>query len=138
MSIGGSRLVNGKQQVDCGFVANDPDRGRAQQSMKDECDINKLIAKYADEDMVVHVNTRTPQYLDVSDVGDYQTAVNRVTRVAEFFQGLTAKVRNRFQNDPAEFLDFMSNPDNRDEAVELGLVPKPSVEPPPAAVTPPA
>jgi hypothetical protein len=31
-------------------------------------------------------------------------------------------LRARFSNDPAEFLDFCMNEENRDEAIRLGLV----------------
>ena len=35
---------------------------------------------------------------------------------------LPAKVRARFDNDPQMFLEFVASEDNRQEAVELGLI----------------
>jgi hypothetical protein len=48
------------------------------------------------------------------------------------FMSLPAKIRSRFQNDPGAFLDFVQNPENRDEMIELGLAkaqPRAPVEP---------
>lgn len=114
--------------------------GVTRQSMREECDINMILKRYQKSGMMAHVNAHTPEYLDVSDVGDYRTAVERVERTALFFAGLPAKVRTRFGNDPAAFLDFMTDPGSEAEAIELGLVPKRKEEPPvvpaPAPVVP--
>lgn len=50
---------------------------------------------------------------------------------------LPAKVRSRFENDPQKFLEFCSDPKNRDEAVSLGLImsaPASAPDPDPATV----
>jgi phage internal scaffolding protein len=39
----------------------------------------------------------------------------------ESFYRLPSKVRMKFDNDPLDFIDFASNPDNLDEMRELGL-----------------
>jgi phage internal scaffolding protein len=58
--------------------------------------------------------TNTPQ--------DYHDAVNQVLAADEMFQSLPARVRKRFGNDPAEFVDFVSDPANVDEMRSLGLL----------------
>lgn len=40
---------------------------------------------------------------------------------AKIFDSLPARVRQRVNNDPAELIDFVANPDNDDELRELGL-----------------
>lgn len=77
----------------------------AKQSERDACDINKILRRYAKDGMLTHLAKGRPSYLDVSEVGDYRAAVDRIRAANEFFAGLPAKVRTHFRNDPAEYLD---------------------------------
>ena len=43
------------------------------------------------------------------------------------FDNLPSDVRNRFNNNPAQLLDFVADPENKEEAIELGLLPKPEI-----------
>lgn len=96
--------------------------GKTRQAMKDEVDINRIMARYVKTGMIAHVATKSPEYLDVSDVSDYRDAVEQVRLTNVFFMKLPAKVRARFNHDPAEFLDFVTAPGNKAEAEELGLI----------------
>lgn len=40
---------------------------------------------------------------------------------------MPSEVRKRFGNNPGVFMDFVSNPDNKEELVKLGLAVKPKV-----------
>lgn len=128
-----------KVYVDCAG-AGEEGRSKTKQSMKAETDINNILARFAKSGLLVHVNERSPVYADVSDVNDYREAISRVREVEGFFGGLPSKVRSHFGNDPAAFLDFMTDPSKAAEAAELGLIPKPEasepVEPAPAPVVP--
>ncbi len=46
-----------------------------------------------------------------------------VTVAQDMFDHLPSSIRNRFANDPALFLDFVQDADNRVEAIELGIFP---------------
>ena len=94
------------------------------QSMKEECDINNILARYVKTGLLTPVVKRPPMFMDVSNVGDYRTAVENVQQAQELFANLDSGTRARFNNDPAEFLDFAVDNDNRDELRELGLLPK--------------
>lgn len=61
-------------------------------------------------------------YGDFTDVVDYETSLQRIDRAQQSFAALPAKIRDRFHNDPAELIEFVSNADNRDEAIKLGLI----------------
>jgi len=61
------------------------------------------------------------QYGDVSNVPDYLTAVSVVQRADEMFRALPSVLRSRFDNSPAQYLKFVSDPKNRDEAIALGM-----------------
>lgn len=96
------------------------------QEFKDECDINVLMSKYQSTGQMPVLNERAPQYLDVTGI-DYQTSMEFVAGAQTLFNELPSRIRERFSNDPAQFLDFCSNENNRPEMAELGLL-KPQAE----------
>ncbi len=91
------------------------------QAFKDQVDINKIVAKYQKTGMVNHLNQREPFYGDVSDIRTYQESLDVVNKAEELFMGMTADVRAKFHNDPAEMVEFLADEKNSDEAVKLGL-----------------
>lgn len=102
----------------------------AQQQFKDECDINNIMEKFGMTGLIPQTPLE-PKYGDFSGVSDYHSALNAIIAASEQFDALPAQLRSRFDNDPANLIDFMSNEDNRDEAVKLGLVdPNPVVSTP--------
>lgn len=94
------------------------------QSFKDECDINNIMKKYKNTGMLPEMIKTQPQYGDFSEVSDYMESMNIVLKAQEQFQNLSADVRNRFQNDPAQFLEFANDPKNGEEMVKMGLATK--------------
>lgn len=109
------------------------------QSMKDEVDINNIVERYNSTGLVTHVSSRTAAYGDVSTVPDYQAAMNVVIQANEMFDALPSAVRERFKNDPAQFLAFVGDEKNREEAEKLGLIEKKKVPDGPGPVpVPPA
>lgn len=109
---------------------------RTKQSFKDSTDINKIIARFGRTGMLTHVNSRQPFYGDVSNIDSYQGCLEVVRQAQELFAGMSAQVRERFGNDPAQMISFLENPANLDEAVRLGMAVKRPVAPL-APVTPP-
>ena len=93
----------------------------AQQHFKDQCDINRIVKQYAATGEVPG-NARMPLPDDFVGVTDYHSAMNAVRRGEEAFAALPAFTRDRFKNDPALFVDFCLDPQNRAEAEKLGLV----------------
>lgn len=100
-----------------------PEDARTKQSQAAEADINNILARYSRTKMIEHVARGIPQFIDVSETGDYKTAIDRVRAADAWFNGLPATVRAFFKNDVAGFMDFMGNPENEAKARELGLVP---------------
>lgn len=104
----------------------------ARQSEKESCDINVIVSQFNRTNLLPAV-ALGPMYEDVSSMPDYRSALDAVNAANALFMGLPAAVRKRFGNDPAEFLDFTSNPENRDEMVTMGLI---AAEPaPPVSAT---
>lgn len=102
------------------------------QSFRDECDVNVLMKRFRNVHGVDFLNRYqgylNGQFGDFSSVVDYRTALDQISEARGYFEALPAKVRSRFSNDPAEFLDFVQNPENRDELISMGLI-EPRVDP---------
>ena len=106
-----------------------PDPSLAQQNFKDETDINFIVRQFGLTGELPG-KPLSPQYGDFTGVLDYHSAVNAVLAAQDDFMELPAHMRSRFNNDPAELIDFLSKEENREEATKLGLVAaKPISEP---------
>jgi len=97
---------------------------RAKQAFKAECDINTIVRRFGLTGKLPD-NVRVPVSGDFTGVTDFQTAMNSVRRATEDFMALPADLRKRFGNDPQLLMEFMADPNNREDAVKLGLVNKP-------------
>lgn len=103
------------------------DASLAQQHFKEECDINTILQKFNITGLLPE-QTLSPRYGDFTGIGDYHTALNRVIAAQDEFEALPAQIRARFDNDPAQLIEFLENSDNRSEAEELGLIEKATAE----------
>ncbi|AXH74590.1 MAG: internal scaffolding protein [Microviridae sp.] len=92
------------------------------QAFKDECDVNNILKKYNKTQLLTHINKQKGQYGDFSNVADYHSALNAVQSAQESFLGLPASVRQKFMNDPSQFMAFVNDSKNMDEAISLGLI----------------
>ncbi len=72
--------------------------------------------------MIDPCNVRSPTYGDFTGPSDYHTALNKIMDAEEAFSDLDSRLRDRFQNDPAQLLEFISNSENYEEALNLGLL----------------
>lgn len=108
------------------------------QSFRDECDVNKILKQFGPAGLQKRIleSQRQGQYLDLPDDLDYQTSLDVIRRGEQAFDSLPAKVRERFANDPAEFLEFMADPKNAQEMIDLGLATRSPAAAPPAPVAP--
>ena len=114
------------------------DASLTQQHQKDQADINFIIEQF-NVTGILPTAPVSPQYGDFTGISDYQSALNAVIEAEDEFMSLPAKLRSRFENDPANLINFLSNDENRQEAIELGLIEpiQPSAIPTPIADKPP-
>jgi phage internal scaffolding protein len=114
------------------------DPSLAQQHMRDECDINVIIERFGVTGELPSAPV-SPQYGDFSGVTDYHSALNQINATMDDFMALPAKLRVRFDHDPVKLLEFLENDQNRNEAIQLGLIDgQPVVEPIVSSETPKA
>lgn len=105
---------------------------RVKQEFAEEADINVLIARFQKTGVLTtgRISAAKPFYGDFSSGTDYQAAMEAVLRIDDEFASLPAKVRIEFENDPYQLLRFLENPANKERAIELGLIAKPSQKAP--------
>ncbi len=131
MSMGYKGKTPARPKLKCGS-------GRTKQSFRDETDINKIVARFNKTGLVEHVNKNPAQYADVSELRDYPSALRLINRGKSMFEALPAEMRERFGNDPGRLISFLDDPKNKNEAIKMGLIPKPKKEETPVIPTPPA
>ena len=97
-----------------------------QQNFKKEQDINTIMKRYIKTGILgdpLSIRNANPKFGNFDNVADFHTQMNRLTELQTEFNELNSEVRNRFNNDPAELVEFLADPKNEDEARELGFLP---------------
>ena len=95
----------------------------AQQQFKDECDINNIMSKYQKTGLITHVAKHQGDYDDFTVMPDFKTAIDTIHEAERMFMTLPSNVREQFENDAGQFVEFATNDRNYDEMVDLGLIP---------------
>lgn len=120
--------------------------GKTQQNFKEECDINTIVNNFLKTGQLPE-NVRLPSYIDYEGVFDFQTAMNTALQAEEAFMELPAPLRAEFDNNPQRFLEYATNPANREDMLARGLLregaepvkqpaaPAPAPEPAPAGTS---
>jgi len=106
-----------------------------EQSHASACDVNQIMARFLKGTPITHVNHNQPTYGDAPSL-DFREAMDIIQNAETQFDALPSAIRKRFDNSPHQFLQFMENPENVSEAIEMGLavstappVPDPIPEP---------
>lgn len=90
------------------------------QSERTRADINNLVRQGIEPP-----DPNQMTFRDFSDGSDFQSVQDAIVEVKKNFDSLPSDVRDRFQNNPRYLIDFVNNPDNAEEATELGLLAPP-------------
>ncbi len=88
--------------------------GRTKQCFKDECDIQKIMARADKAGTMSHLEKFEGVYADYSDF-DFQVQTQRLTQGREIFDELPAELRQEFGQSPAKFFAYVNDPANKDE-----------------------
>lgn len=95
------------------------------QSMRDECDINKIMERYQRTGLIEHINENAPRYEDMPLAADFQEAMGIIAAATTTFEELPATIRDQFDNDPSLWLDFIHDAESVDDQMKaLGLRPE--------------
>jgi len=101
------------------------------QEFKEECDINLIMRRYRDSPPRPFLNAPTLRFGDFADAPDFLAAQLLVKQAEELYQSMPENLRNRFGHNPANLIEFVRDPNNREEAAKLGLLKPEAVPPPP-------
>lgn len=85
--------------------------GKTKPEFKDACDVRNIIDRYHRTGQVP-LNTKNPLYGDFTTVRDFHTSMNIVIKAQEQFDSLPSQIRQKFNNDPSEFMEFMEDNNN--------------------------
>lgn len=114
-----------------------------------DTDINVLMKRFGITDgslLPAHAGITDPRYYGNWDESlTLRDALDRNREAEARFAQLPAKIRNRFGNDPYALWDFVTDPENGEEAITLGLLarkappapaPQPGTSAPDPTITP--
>lgn len=104
-------------------VANTVGPTMTDEQFKDECDVNVILSRFL-ETGVVPRSRGVGQFLDVSQIGDFQSLMQKVDDARSRFAELPSSIRSRFGHDAGAFLDFVGDPANVEECIKLGIFEK--------------
>lgn len=92
-----------------------------EQAHKEQCEINNILKRYQQTGVLDHTNQHAGTYNDYVDAPGYQDAQNMIAAANSLFESLPSQIRLDMGNDPAKFVDFMQNADNREAMEAYGL-----------------
>lgn len=104
------------------------EKSRTHQEFLESSDINNIMKRYRVTGLMP-MTKREPLFGDFSELPTYQEALNTVISAQQGFAALPSNVRDRFHNDPEEFLKFVHTEGNDDELRKLGLIIDPPKKP---------
>lgn len=108
---------------------------KTEQHHRDHVSTQFIMNKAAKTGMMQHVRQEAPTYSELPPRMHYQDAMNLIAAARSTFESIPAITREKFDNDPAQFLDFINNPENREQMLEMGFtddhLPPPEPEPEP-------
>lgn len=96
---------------------------KTEQSHKEQCDLNNIMKKYDKTGLITHVSKIEAKFGDMTGL-DFKSMSDKIANARSMFEELPSKIRKRFNNSPEELLTFMDNSENREEAIQLGLINK--------------
>ncbi len=88
--------------------------GRTKQCYKDECDINKIMARFEVTGTISHLEKYEGVYADFSDF-DFHEQTTKLAKGGEIFDALPAELRREFAQSPARFFEFVNDEANKEE-----------------------
>lgn len=101
-----------------------------QQHFSKDADINEIVHRFGIGDGSIPPAPNDPRfYADYTNVVDLRSALDRTIEAVTAFDLLPARLRSRFSNNVAELYDFVTDPANEAEAIQLGLIKRQATAP---------
>lgn len=101
---------------------NSDQDSKVQEQFADACQTDTIIRKYNAMGVNPFIAAGGSQYLDTTEIPSFVVAQNAQVKVKEYFEGLPADIRLEFNNDPMQFVEVVSDPQNADYLREIGVL----------------
>lgn len=100
-----------------------------EQNHKGSVDINNIVSKQG-VDRIAETNNVLALSFDTNPYNNFQEMMEKVAVGKSAFASLPAQTRDEFDNNPAKYMDYVQNPENRESLIKRGWVePAPKDEP---------
>lgn len=111
-----------------------PEDRRTKSEFADECDINKIMARYKRTGVLPEFAQKAAaRFGDFSQVPTFTEMQEKIIAANELFLALPAAVRKQFDNDPGQFIAASESQEGRELLVKLGLGKAKESQPPGSA-----
>ena len=109
-------------RVACSFETTG--ESMTQEHFREETEILNIIRRHDRNGVIDHINKGQAIYGDFSEITDYRDMIHKLREADSAFAQVPSDIRKRFENDPAKFFNFVTDPSNHDALAEMGLVMK--------------
>nr|QJB19020.1 MAG: internal scaffolding protein [Microvirus sp.] len=103
------------------FALTEFEPSRTSQEFAEESDINNIMARYIKTGTIPVYADRMMLDGDMHEM-TFHEMQNVIANATSSFMQLPAVIRERFDNDPAKFVDFASEKGNQDQLREWGML----------------
>lgn len=112
-----------EERAATGIDCQKADDGMTQQHFAVDTDINTIVKRFGITDHSQLPAVSDPKYYgDFSDAPSFREALDNLRDAQERFDTLPADIRKRFNHDPIDLFEWVNDPNNADEAANLGLL----------------
>jgi len=121
------KLIRTRVVIDSQLAIENGEENRTEQNHKGAVDINDIVAKQG-VDRIAETLKVTALSYDTNPYNNFQEMAEMVAIGNSAFESLPAKTRDEFENSAAKYMDFVQNPENREDLIKRGWI-EPAPEP---------
>lgn len=108
------------------YQQSDDEKILVEQNHKDEVDINNIVKKHG-MDLIAKTAAMQNFIYDDNPNNDFQETMNAIIQAEKSFSSIPSEIRKKFDNSPAQFMDFIHNSENQQQLVDWGLAQEPEI-----------
>jgi hypothetical protein len=126
-------LFRTRSVIDCEKAVEDGEEIRVEQSHKEQVNINNIVKRHG-LDMIAKTAQVTQLAYDDVSTNDFTESMNLIAKGRQTFESLPSAVRKEFNHDPAVYMDYIHNPENKQALIDRGWMKPPEPDPQPVEV----
>ncbi len=99
------------------FAQDFSGESKTQQHFRDECDVNNIVAAFAQTHVDPHAERAQNQRFGFASSQTFSEAMQNIAQIRSAFADLPSSERSSFANDPARWIDSLTTVDEPDETI---------------------